>query len=45
MHADLPPGSKIISIYPHGQTYFTRTAAIVTEQSDGRELKYFIKVS
>ncbi|KAL9620754.1 MAG: hypothetical protein Q9160_004767 [Pyrenula sp. 1 TL-2023] len=43
--ANLPPGSVIKGIVPHGTAYWTRTAAIQTEQTDGTLLDYFLKVS
>lgn len=42
---ELPPGIKVEGIYPHGASYWTRTAKIVTEHADGSPKSYFIKVS
>lgn len=42
---ELPKGSKIKSIVPHGMSYWTRTARIVTEQEDGSKLSFLLKVS
>lgn len=41
---DLPPGSRIKGLFPHGAAYWTRTAAIQTEQPDGSALDFFLKV-
>ena len=41
---ELPNGTKIKNIFPHGQSYWTRTAHIQTEQPDGSELSFFLKV-
>lgn len=41
---DLPPGSRVIGLFPHGAAYWTRTATIRTEQSDGTPLEFFLKV-
>lgn len=43
--ANLPPGSVIKAIVPHGMAYWSRTAAIQTEQTDGTPLALFLKVS
>lgn len=43
--ASLPPGSIIKGILPHGVAYWTRTAAIQTEQPDGTSLDIFLKVT
>ena len=34
---ELPPGTRIEGIYPHGASYWTRTAAIKTSQADDRK--------
>ena len=41
---ELPPGSYIKGLFPHGAAYWTRTAAIQTEQADGSLLDFFLKV-
>ena len=44
----LPLGTTILGIYPHGSSYWcgwTRTSEIETEQADGSELSFFLKVS
>ncbi|CAF9912236.1 MAG: hypothetical protein HETSPECPRED_000883 [Heterodermia speciosa] len=43
--AKLPPGTRIEGIYPHGTSYWTRTAAIKTSQADNRKQTFFLKVS
>lgn len=43
----LPPDTNILSIFPHGNSYWcgwTRTSEIRTEQADGSELSFFLKV-
>ena len=42
--AGLPPGSYVKGLFPHGAAYWTRTAVIQTEQSDGSSLDFFLKV-
>lgn len=42
---ELPPGTQIESIHPHGVSYWTRTAEIVTRLPDGSPASYFLKVS
>ena len=42
--AKIPQPSKIVGIYPHGASYWTRTAEIQTEQEDGSPLSFFLKV-
>ena len=42
---ELPPGTRVEGIYPHGKSYWTRTAAIRTLQADGRGQSFFLKVS
>ena len=41
---ELPPNSHIKGLFPHGAAYWTRTAAIQTEQADGSPLDFFLKV-
>ena len=41
---ELPPDSHIKGLFPHGTAYWTRTAAIQTEQADGSQLNFFLKV-
>jgi hypothetical protein len=41
---ELPKGTKIKGVFPHGASYWTRTAQIQTEQPDGSELSFFLKV-
>ena len=41
---ELPGGSIVKKIYSHGQAYWTRTAAIHTEQANGSPLSFFVKV-
>ena len=43
--AELPPGTRIEGIYPHGASYWTRTAAIKTSQADDTKQTFFLKVS
>lgn len=43
--SELPEGSVIESIVPHGASYWTRTAEISTQLSDGTPASYFLKVS
>jgi protein-ribulosamine 3-kinase len=42
--SELPQGTQIIGAFPHGASYWTRTAEIETQQADGSELSFFIKV-
>ena len=42
---ELPPGSEVKGIFPHGASYWTRTAAIQTQQADGAPRTFFLKVS
>lgn len=42
--AELPQSTRIQGIYPHGASYWTRTAEIQTEQADGSSLSFFLKV-
>jgi len=42
--AELPPGTQTLGIFPHGASYWTRTAEIETEQEDGSPQSFFIKV-
>jgi hypothetical protein len=41
---ELPPDSHVKGLLPHGAAYWTRTAAIQTEQADGSPLDFFLKV-
>lgn len=41
---ELPPDSHIKGLFPHGAAYWTRTAAVQTEQADGSPLDFFLKV-
>ena len=41
---ELPEGSKPLSIDRCGSSYWTKGAEIVTEQSDGSKLSFFLKV-
>ena len=43
--SELPYGSHVKSIFPHGASYWTRTAEIKTEQADGTPLSFFLKVN
>ena len=43
--SELPQGTEIVGVFPHGASYWTRTAEIETQQADGSELSFFIKVS
>jgi protein-ribulosamine 3-kinase len=43
-HSELPQGTQIIGVFPHGASYWTRTAEIETQQADGSDLSFFIKV-
>lgn len=42
---ELPKGTKVQSIRPHGASYWTRTAEIQTVQGDGDPLSFFLKVT
>ena len=42
---ELPQGSQVKGIFPHGTSYWTRTAEIQTEQADGAPLSFFLKVT
>lgn len=42
---ELPKGTKILSISPHGASYWTRTAEVATKQENGSELSFFLKVT
>lgn len=42
---ELPQGSRIKGISPCGASYWTRTAEIETEQVDGTQLSFFLKVA
>lgn len=44
MGTELPKCSQIKGIYPHGASYWTRTAEIQTEQADGSPQSFFLKV-
>lgn len=44
MVLELPANVEIKSILPHGASYWTRTAEIVTRNEDGSEVSYFLKV-
>ena len=41
----MPEGTKISSISPHGASYWTRTAEIATQQADGSQVSFFLKVT
>lgn len=43
--AKLPAGTEVKDISAYGASYWTRTAAIETVQSDGSEISYFLKVT
>lgn len=43
-YTELPQGTQIIGAFPHGASFWTRTAEIETHQADGSELSFFIKV-
>ena len=43
-YSELPQGTQIIGTFPHGASYWTRTAEIETRQADGSDLSFFIKV-
>lgn len=42
---ELPEGSVVEDIVPHGVSHWTRTARIATTQVDGSAASYFLKVS
>jgi protein-ribulosamine 3-kinase len=44
-YSELPQGTEVIGAFPHGASYWTRTAEIETQQADGSDLSFFIKVS
>ncbi|KAI9703666.1 MAG: hypothetical protein M1836_007436 [Candelina mexicana] len=44
-NVELPQGSRIKDISPCGASYWTRTAEIETEQMDGTQLSFFLKVT
>lgn len=41
---ELPDGSQVKGIFPYGASYWTRTAEIQTEQTNGTPLSLFLKV-
>ena len=41
---ELPKGSRVISIEPHGISFWANTGRIFVELADGRSKSYFIKV-
>ena len=41
---ELPIGTQVVGAFPHGASYWTRTAEIQTEQADGSSQSFFIKV-
>ena len=43
--SELPPDSQVKGIFPHGASYWTRTAEIQTEQVDGVPRSFFLKVT
>ena len=43
-YSELPQDTQIIGTFPRGASYWTRTAEIETQQADGFELSFFIKV-
>lgn len=45
MCAELPAGTKVTGLSPHGASYWTRTAKVKTEQADGSEVSFFLKVT
>ena len=42
--AKLPQPCNVIGIFPHGASYWTRTAEIRIEQEDSSKLSFFLKV-
>lgn len=42
--SELPPENSIITISAHSSSYWARTAKILTEDPDGEEVSFFIKV-
>jgi protein-ribulosamine 3-kinase len=42
--SELPEGTKVKGIFPYGASVWTRTAEIQTQQADGSELSFFLKV-
>ena len=44
IYVELPQGSRILSISSCGSSYWTQTAQIKTEQADGTQSSFFIKV-
>lgn len=43
-YSELLQDIQIIGAFPHGVSYWTRTAEIETQRADGSELSFFIKV-
>ncbi|MDI1487169.1 MAG: hypothetical protein OHK93_006437 [Ramalina farinacea] len=43
--SELPAGTQAKSLNPHGASYWTRTARLLTLQEDGSEKSFFLKVS
>ena len=43
-HPELPKDTQVVGVFPHGASYWTRTAEIETEQADGSSQSFFIKV-
>ncbi|KAI1179120.1 Fructosamine kinase-domain-containing protein [Nemania sp. FL0916] len=43
--AKMSEGTRVLSIMPHGSSYWARTAKIETVDAEGKEIVYFIKVN
>jgi protein-ribulosamine 3-kinase len=45
LHPELPEGSKVTPITPHGSSFWTQTAHLETTLADGTPKSYFLKVA
>jgi len=43
--AELPEGSRVVDVAPHGSSFWTQTAKLKTTLRDGSEQAYFLKVA
>jgi len=43
--AELPEGSRVVDVTPHGSSFWTQTAKLTTTLRDGSEQPYFLKVA
>jgi protein-ribulosamine 3-kinase len=42
---ELPAGTDVISLSPHGSSFWTQTAQLETQVEDGGRKSYFLKVA